>query len=145
MKLHGWYFYEIKNGTRTRDLIAKCRLCRNSFHRSTNYIVFRYSVTNNSLLNKNRFHVQGNLVKVNRVWESKRDVFAPIFFAVLPRDCLLPVSAVLSHFHGRPVFIGGHQLYDRPPVAFHLANACIWTGHLYNIIMLSSSNRYEII
>jgi hypothetical protein len=129
-----------KNGTRTRDLIAKCRLCRNSFHRSINYIVFRYSITNNSLQDKNRFHVQGNLVKVSRVWESKHNVYVLCFLGTaccLFLQCSLIFTAVL--------FLLAVISCTTVPVAFHLANACTWTGHLYNILMLSSSNRYRII
>jgi hypothetical protein len=43
----------------------------------TDFIIVRYSASNNSLPSNNRIRLQGNVVKVDRTWDSIETPFAP--------------------------------------------------------------------
>jgi hypothetical protein len=49
------------------------------FTSRTNFIIVRYSATKNGLPIKTRFCFQGNVEKVNRIWECICNVFVLMF------------------------------------------------------------------
>jgi hypothetical protein len=69
IQLHKWYFHE-NSYTGTRSPNVKRQLSWIRFYRPDRFNAVRYIATNNSLPRNNRFRFQGNVDKINRIWQS---------------------------------------------------------------------------
>jgi hypothetical protein len=77
IKLHRRYLHE-SNGTHTRGPNTKCHLSKLALPVRRISLLFGFGNQQWST-EQQSISFQGNLVKVNRIWENKCDVFAPIF------------------------------------------------------------------
>jgi hypothetical protein len=68
-------FLKENGGKFTSGRKAKCRFLLTCFTGSVDFIVVRYSISNNNLPSNNRFHSQDNILKVSRIHTCR--VLAP--------------------------------------------------------------------